>query len=69
MSRFMEMDQAAPEHSWVANKWRVLTVDGICLFKQLNSIFTGVGNPPKISEATIGVTKTFFPNVGIYKEA
>ena len=42
----------------------LLTVNGICLFRQINGI-----NPPKNSETTKVVTMQFLPDVGIYKEA
>ena len=49
---------------------RILTVNGICLFWQLNGIWGGVvPPPPKISGTTKGMTMKFLPDVGIHKGA
>ena len=43
-----------------------LTVNGICLFRQLNGIW-GMETPPlEISGTTKGMTVKFLPGVGIY---
>ena len=47
----------------------LLTVNGICLFWQLNGIWGVVPPPPKNSGTTKGMTMKFLPDVGIHKEA
>ena len=42
-----------------------LTVNGMCLFRQLNGIWGWVETPPEISETPIGMTMKFLPDVGI----